>query len=139
MIQLLLRWVVLAVAVYVATKIRFLGIVCNDWAALLTVSLLLGIANAVVKPILMLITLPAILISFGVFVVFINAGLFYLVGSLVSGFQVPSFWSALGGSVVISLVSFVLSAGPRRRTTVQYWHSGPRRSPPPGNGPIIDV
>ena len=129
------RWVVLTVSVFVAANIRFLGIGYDNWPALLAAALLLGIANTVVKPVLMLIGLPLILLTFGLFVLVINALLFYAVGTLVRGFHVASFWSALGGSVVVSLVSLLAGVS---RSTFQS-RRPPRRPPPPGVGPVIDI
>jgi putative membrane protein len=131
------RWVVLTISVFVAANIRFLGISYDNWTALLVVALLLGIANTVVKPVLMLISLPLIVLSFGIFVLVLNALLFYAVGSLVRGFHVAGFWSAVGGAIVVSLVSLFLGMG-RGAIRTRRGYYGPR-TPPPGRGPIIDV
>jgi putative membrane protein len=132
------RWLILTISVFAAAQLRFLGISYDSWEALLGAALLLGVANAVVKPALMLISLPLIFLSLGVFMLFINAGLFYAVGKLVAGFHVPTFGSAFGGSIVVSLVGLLLGAHRPRRVTVEYLQRPPRR-PPPGKGPIIDV
>ena len=140
--NLLWRWAILSVAVLVATQLKFLGIQCEGIGALLTVSLLLGIVNTFVRPILMLVSLPFIMLSFGLAILVINALLFLGISHLVDGFKVPGFWSALGGSLVISLVSLILGGVARRRAQVPPHQSPPRpppRTPPPGNGPIIDV
>ena len=131
------RWVILVISVFVASNIRFLGISYDSWTALLVATLVLSVANTFVKPVLMVISLPLILLSLGLFVLFINAGLFYLVGNQVTGFHVASFWSALGGSLIVSLVSLLL--GTERNTWTTVFYRPPRRDPPPGRGPIIDV
>lgn len=118
-VQLLVRWVVLALGVMLATKI-VPGIACNDGPTLIAVVLLLSFFNAILKPLLVLFTLPFIIFTLGLGVVLINALLFLLVGELVKGFVVESFWSALGGSLVVSithgLVSLLTrSAGPPGR------------------------
>ncbi len=107
-VQLLIRWGVLAVGVTLATKL-IPGIACNDGATLLAVVLLLSLFNAVLKPILVLFTLPFILFTLGLGVVLINALLLQFVGHLVKGFLVESFWSALGGALVISVTNLFAS------------------------------
>ncbi len=134
------RWLILSVAVFVAANLKFLGISCDGIGALLTVSLLLGVANAFVRPLLLLLTLPAVVLSLGVAVLFINALLFYAVGHMVSGFHVNGFGSAFFGSLVISLVSLILGGVRRRQQPAAPRRpQPPRRAPPPGNGPVIDV
>ena len=134
--NLLWRWFSLALSVFVAAHLR-MGISCDTWTALLVAALVLSLVNAFVKPVLMLISLPLILLSFGIFILIINALLFYAVGSLVEGFHVHSFWSALGGSIVVSLVSLMLGAN--RKMLRMSRQTYPPRNPPPGKGPIIDV
>jgi putative membrane protein len=107
--QLLVRWLVLALGVMLATKI-VPGIRCDDGATLVAVVLLLSLFNAILKPLLVLFTLPFILITMGLGVVVINALLFLFVGELVNGFLVDGFWSALGGSLVVSVTNLVVSA-----------------------------
>lgn len=107
-VQWLVRWVVLALGVMLATKI-VPGIECNEGTTLVAVVLLLSLFNAVLKPILVLFTLPFILITLGLGVVLINALLLQFVGHLVKGFVVESFWSALGGALVISVTNLFVS------------------------------
>jgi putative membrane protein len=107
--QLLVRWVVLALGVMLATKI-VPGIKCDDGGTLVAVVLLLSLFNAILKPLLVLFTLPFIIVTMGLGVVLINALLFLLVGHLVDGFLVDGFWSALGGSLVVSVTNLVVSA-----------------------------
>jgi putative membrane protein len=107
--QLLVRWLVLALGVMLATKI-VPGIKCDNGSTLIVVVVLLSFFNAILKPLLVLFTLPFILITMGLGVVLINALLFLLVGELVSGFLVDGFWSALGGSLVVSVTNLIISA-----------------------------
>ncbi|MEX2044761.1 MAG: phage holin family protein [Opitutus sp.] len=114
---LLVRWVVLALGVMLATKI-VPGISCEDGATLVVVVLLLSLFNAILKPLLVLFTLPFIIVTMGLGVLVINALLFLLVGRLVDGFLVAGFWSALGGSLVVSVTNLIISSitrGPKRR------------------------
>lgn len=107
-LQLLLRWLILALGVTLATKI-IPGISCADGTTLLVVVLLLSFFNAILKPLLVLFTLPFIVLTMGLGVVVINALLFLLVGRLVQGFHVTSFWAALGGALVVSITNLILS------------------------------
>jgi putative membrane protein len=107
--QLLLRWLVLAVGVMLATKL-LPGIRCDDGLTLFCVVVLLSFFNAILRPLLVLFTLPFILVTMGFGVVVINALLFMLVGRLVDGFYVASFWSAVGGSLVVSVTNWFASA-----------------------------
>ena len=104
MLGTLVRWLILTLAVWVAAHL-VPGIAYDHWPNLLVAALVLGILNAFVKPILMLISLPLIFVTFGLFLVLINALLLKATAWLVPGLHVASFWSALGGSLVVSIVS----------------------------------
>ena len=108
-VQLLVRWLVLALGVMIATKIVPGISVDPHGSTLLVVVLLLSFFNAILKPLLVLFTLPFILITMGLGVIVINALLFLLVGELVNGFQVEGFWAALLGSLVLSATNLVVS------------------------------
>ena len=124
--QLLLRWGILALGVILATKI-VPGIHYDDGGTLVFVVLLLSFLNAILKPLLVLFTLPFILLTLGLGVIVINALLFLFVGRLVQGFYVDSFWSALGGALIVSITNLVFSGFARRAAT-------PPPSPPPPAG-----
>lgn len=106
---LLVRWSVLALGVTLATKI-VPGIHYDTLGTLVAVVALLSLFNAVLKPLLLLFSLPFIILSLGVGVLFINALLFLLVGELVKGFSVDTFWHAMGGAVIVSLTNVFISA-----------------------------
>ena len=108
-LQLLLRWAILALGVVLATKL-VPGIECRDGTSLLAVVVLLSFCNAILKPLLMLFTLPFILLTLGLGVVVINALLFLFVGKLVDGFHVAGFWPALWGALVVSVTNMLVSA-----------------------------
>jgi putative membrane protein len=124
------------VAVYTVPGVRFKD--NSLWTPFIT-SLVLGILNAVIRPVLLLLALPLLVVTLGLFTLVINACLLYLVGVLLSThFEVRSFWSAFLGALVISVVSLVLNSltgSGDSRIRVQ------RRRPPPndGGGPVIDV
>ncbi len=107
-VNLLLRWLVLALGVILSTKI-VPGISYDTGTTLAVVVLLLSFFNAVLKPLLLLFTLPFIILSLGVGIWIINALLFFFVGRLVDGFHVAGFGSALLGSLIVSVTNLVMS------------------------------
>lgn len=138
------RWLITALAVQVAAKTVH-GIECDSPTSLLVASLVLGLLNAFLRPLMLLLALPLLLLTLGLFVLVINAGLLYLVGRIVKDFHVAGFWPALWGSLVISFVSILLGGG---KTTVRGQvnvrrgrPASPPSSRPPdqGGGPVIDV
>ncbi len=135
--QLLLRWLVLALGVMLATKLVG-GIKCDDGMTLLVVVVLLSFFNAILKPLLVLFTLPFIIVTMGLGVVVINALLFLFVGRLVDGFHVASFWSAVGGSLVVSVTNWFASAFIRSAQKDTPRPPAPPREPPKRDD-VIDI
>ena len=138
---LIIRWFMLVVAVWVTTYI-VPGIRYDTGASLVIAALVMSILNTFVRPLLLLISLPFVVVTLGLFVFIINALLVWLTGRLVNGFHVDGFWSALGASLIISLVSLFLGRVRRVRPRARpapYAAPEPERAPPPGKGPIIDV
>jgi putative membrane protein len=125
-VQLLVRWCVLAVGVTIATKV-INGIHCDSRGTLIVVVLVLSFFNAILRPLLMLVALPFIVMTLGLGVVLINALLFSLVGNIVNGFYVDGFWSAIGGAIIVSLTNLVANA-------LLGNEQGPRGPRPPGGG-----
>jgi putative membrane protein len=127
------------VAVYIVPGIHF-----KDESILtpFVTSLVLGILNAFFRPILMFFALPLLIVTLGLFSVIINAVLLYFVGLLLgSHFEVESFWSALLGSIIISIVSVILNSltgTGTARVSVQKGSSRDRRRGG-DDGPVIDV
>lgn len=113
--QLLFRWAVLALGVVLATKL-VPGIRCDDGATLVVVVLLLSLFNAILKPLMVLFTLPFIVLTMGLGIVVINALLFLLVGKLVDGFYIEGFWSAVGGALIVSVTNLLLGGFAKRRS-----------------------
>lgn len=138
------RWLALTLAVWVAERL-LPGIRADDWQSLLVAALVLGILNSLVKPILVALALPFVVFTFGLFLLLINAGLLILTAKLVPGFHVDGFWSAMGASLIVSLLSMLLGVPPnfrRRRRPPVSMGAEIRygdRTPPPGKGPIIDI
>lgn len=103
------RWAVTTFAVFVAAPI--VGLSYSDsLSCLLGASLLLGIVNAFVRPILLILSAPLILLSLGFFIFVVNALMLLGVGQVVPCFHVPGFWNAFFGALIISFVSWLLSA-----------------------------
>lgn len=114
MIKFIIRWAINAAALYTAAKI-VPGIVFEgDWMGLIWLALIIGLLNALVRPLLKLLTLPLIILTLGLFTIVINTLVLMLASSIGSffglGLAVSGFWSALLGSLVISIVSMFLNA-----------------------------
>jgi putative membrane protein len=108
MTGIILRIVIVALGLWLAAEI-FPGLSFAGPGTLLAAALLLGIVNAIVRPIAVLLTLPLTLITLGLFLLVVNAGMLGLVASLLSGFQIHGFWTAVGASLVVSVVSWLAS------------------------------
>jgi putative membrane protein len=109
LMKLIIRLLINMVAI-LAIAYLFPSLVWVDslWSAL-GAAFLLGIVNAVIRPVFILLTLPLTLITLGLFLLVINALMLWLVAGLVGGFHVAGFWGAFFGSLLISLISWVLS------------------------------
>lgn len=137
------RWLIGTVAVLVASYV-VPGVHCRHWTDLLMATFLLGLLNTFVRPLLVLLSLPLVLFTLGLFTLVINALLLLLVGWLMqTRFQVDGFWQALLAALVISLVTLALNqltgAGDTR-VEVRRGRPRPKRPrPDPHDGPLIDV
>src|SRR6478735_4102175 len=109
MTAFVIRWLVTTVAVLVAAHV-IPGVTYEGWGTLLGASLLLGIINAFIRPILLLLSLPFIIVTMGLFIFVVNALLLMLVARIIPPFQVDGFWNAFFGAIIISLVSWALSS-----------------------------
>lgn len=101
------RWLINAVALYLTTLI-VKGVRVPDFGAALIAALVLGIVNAVIRPVALILTLPFNILTLGLFTFVVNAGMLYLV-SRVTALRLDNFWAALIGAVVLSIVSAVLT------------------------------
>ena len=104
----LVQWGLTSLSLWVASYI-FSGIKFVDGGSLFIAALVLGFANAIVKPLLILLTLPLTVVTMGLFLLVVNALVLMLVGAVVSGFTVASFWTAFFASIFISLFSLFVS------------------------------
>ncbi len=135
------RWAIHTLAMLVAAQM-VRGLDYDTVGSLLVASLLFGILHAFLRPLLFLLALPLVVFSLGLFVLVINAGLLLLVGALVKGFHVTSFWPAFWGALVISIVSVVLNTltgTGEGRLRVRRNRPGNQPGGGDGDGPVIDV
>ncbi|CAB3639614.1 Membrane protein of uncharacterised function [Achromobacter spanius] len=108
MVALILVWILNAVAL-LAVAYLLPGIVVASFGSALIAALVLGLVNMLVKPVLVLLTLPITIVTLGLFLIVINALLFWFVGSVLKGFQVNGFWWAVGGAILYSIISGLLT------------------------------
>ncbi|MBF6617580.1 phage holin family protein [Pollutimonas thiosulfatoxidans] len=106
--ELILVWILNAVALLIVAYI-LPGITVASFGSALIAALVLGLLNTLVKPVLILLTLPITIVTLGLFLLVLNALVFWFVGSVLKGFQVNGFWWALLGALVYSIVSGLLS------------------------------
>ena len=113
MAGILVRTLIIALGLGLASWL-IPGVSISGAGTLVLAALLLGVVNAVIRPLVVLLTLPLTLLTLGVFVLVINAAMFGLVAAMLDGFTVSGFWSALFGAIVVGLTS-----------TLASWYIGP--------------
>lgn len=136
----LFRWAITTVAVMVAAALIG-GIRYDSLGALIGAALLLGILNAFLRPILLLLTAPLIVLTLGLFIFVVNGLMLLLVNDLVHGFHVDHFGSAFWGAILISIVSWILSAffrGSDGRVHSIAHHPGRRRQTRQVQGRVVN-
>lgn len=128
------RWAINTLAVLVADYL-ISGISSDSTVRLVIAALVLGILNSILRPILLFLSIPLLIVTLGLFMLVINALLLYMVGGLVPGFHVASFGSAFLGSLVISIISIFINLFTGTKS------EPPKTNPPKsdGGGPVIDV
>ena len=109
MVKILLVWLINALAL-LALPYIFSSITVGSFYTALVVALILGLINAVIRPVLVLLTLPLTIFTLGLFIFVINGLLFWFVASFVAGFDVAGFWTAVFGAIVYSLISWAAAA-----------------------------
>jgi len=113
--MLLLRWLlntlVLLSVSYLVPGVKFSGF----WAALIT-ALVLGLLNALVRPLIILLTLPVNLLTLGLFTLVINALMFWLASTIVKGFDITGFWPAFIGALVYSIIIMIINVITTKQT-----------------------
>ena len=109
MLRLIVVWLISALALLTVAYLMP-GIVVADFTAALVAAVVLGLVNAVIRPILILLTLPVTLLTLGLFIFVINGLLFWMVGSWLQGFTVSGFWWGFFGAIVYSIITWALSS-----------------------------
>lgn len=109
LLPFVLHWAITALSLWLASLV-FKGMQFDSGGTLVISALLLGLANAVVKPLLIFLTLPLTLLTFGLFILVINALMMLLVASIIKGFKLSGFWTAFFAGVFISVLSIVFGA-----------------------------
>jgi putative membrane protein len=107
--RLLLAWLVNAVALFALPYVFPWVTIDSFWTALVA-ALVLGLINALIRPLLVLLTLPVTVLTLGLFIFVINGLLFWWVGSFIAGFHVSGFWAGVFGAIVYSLISWLLAS-----------------------------
>ena len=125
MVGFLLRLVIGALGLWLAEQI-VPGIVVANVGTLVAAAFLLGVANAVVRPVFIILTLPITVITLGLFLLVINAAMLALVALILPGFHIASFWAALFGAVIVSITGWIASSfiGPRGRIETLHVRGG---------------
>ena len=108
MASLLLRWLLSALAL-LAVAYLYPGVRVESFFAAAVAALALGLVNALIRPILVVLTLPVTIVTLGLFLFVINAALFWLVAQIIKGFAVQGFLAALVGSILYSLITLMVS------------------------------
>lgn len=108
MLGFLLRAAIVALGLWLAAQI-FSGLVFDSPGALIAAALLLGLVNAIIRPIAVILTLPLTLVTLGLFLLVINAGMLGLVALILDGFRIAGFWTAIGAALIVSLTSWAAS------------------------------
>ncbi|HYA40049.1 MAG TPA: phage holin family protein [Syntrophobacteraceae bacterium] len=116
---LMIRWLLLTISI-ILTSYLIDGIYVRSFASALFAALVLGILNALFRPILLIVTIPINILTLGLFTFVINALLLKMVSGVVPGFYVHGFFSAVFGSLLISLVSWLLSSFVNERGRISY-------------------
>jgi putative membrane protein len=107
--RLILRWFINALALLLIAQ-GVDGVTLSGWYPALITIVVLGLVNAVIRPLFVLLTLPITVLTLGLFTFVINGLLFWFVSTIVQGFQVAGFWPALVGSFILTLVSWIVSS-----------------------------
>ena len=111
--KLIVRWLLLAAALLLVAHV-YPGVTVASFSSAMIAALVLGLLNALVRPLLVLLTLPVTLITLGLFLFVINALMFWSASGLLSGFNVAGFSAALIGSVIYSLCGMVIDVAMER-------------------------
>ena len=111
--RLLLSWVLnavsLAILVYFIAPFFHIGVTAHNLGTVIIAALVFGIVNAIVRPVAMLLSIPLIVVTLGLFLFVVNALLLWLVGAVVPGFHVDGFWAAFWGAIWLGIISWIVN------------------------------
>jgi putative membrane protein len=114
MVYFLVGWLLNALSLWLLTRFIapwfHIGVSVDTYTALLIAALVFGLVNAIVRPIALILSIPFIILSLGLFLFVVNALLFWLVGAIVPGFHVAGFWAAFWGAIWMGIISWAISA-----------------------------
>lgn len=114
MVNFLISWLLNALSLWLLTKFVapafHIGVTVDTTTALLIAALVFGIVNAIVRPIALIVSLPFIVLSLGLFLFVVNALLFWLVAAVVPGFHIAGFWAAFWCAIWMGFISWIISA-----------------------------
>lgn len=129
MMYFLARWLINIAALFLVINMAA-GVSAENWESLAVAALVIGFLNAFLRPVMIAITLPLSIFTFGFFTLVINAFIFYLAAKFVKGFAVAGFWSAFWASILFSIISFMLNAilGPGTIFRVNYFRGAARNA-----------
>ncbi len=105
----LIRLLINAIALLIISQLHLMGIHADTWSALIIGAIVLGLVNAIVRPILIVVSCPLEVLSLGLFTLVLNALIFWFGLKYIPGFHVPGFWAAFWGAIVMSVISWILS------------------------------
>jgi putative membrane protein len=107
--RLVISFLLNALALWIVTLV-YHGVHYDSYTALAIAAIVLGIVNAIVRPILLVLTLPAVILTLGLFIFVINGIALWLVGALVPGFHVDGLWAGIIGAILLGIVSWIINA-----------------------------
>ena len=109
MVKMIVKWLLYAAALVLVANLVS-GITVSSFGSALLAAVVIGLLNLLVRPVLVVLTLPVTVITLGLFLLVINALLFWFAGSVLAGFSVAGFWVAVLGAIVYSLIGLVIDA-----------------------------
>lgn len=106
---LIILWFINALALFLVAYL-LPGVHVAGFGAALIAAIVLGLVNSVIRPILVVLTIPVTIVTLGLFLFVINGLMFWMVGSILNGFQVDGFWWAMLGAIIYSVISTIMSS-----------------------------
>ena len=139
MLRLFWHWLSLLLGLYLISHLHFLGISYDRGRDLVLAALLLIVANSILKPLMILFTLPLVLLSLGLMILFINGLLLYWLPHFVHGFHVPSYTSAFFGALILSFITGLFTGWDKKRRRQIVRRPVAAAAPAPAKGDVIDI